>query len=53
MAIGDTITVADLNVDETNTVLNDPSEVIVTLIAPTVEGLKMKQRHLQKVKSIS
>ena len=36
MAIGDTITVADLNVDETNTVLNDPSEVIVTLLAPAV-----------------
>jgi len=37
MAIGDTITVADLNVDETNTVLNDPSEVIVTLLAPAVQ----------------
>ena len=37
MAIGDTITVADLNVDETNTFLNDPSEVIVTLLAPAVQ----------------
>ncbi|MGI6425707.1 MAG: 50S ribosomal protein L25/general stress protein Ctc [Tepidanaerobacteraceae bacterium] len=37
MAIGDTITVADLKVDETNTVLNDPDEVIVTLLAPRVE----------------
>ncbi|MDD4568626.1 MAG: 50S ribosomal protein L25/general stress protein Ctc [Tepidanaerobacteraceae bacterium] len=37
MVIGDTITVADLKVNEKNTILNDPDEVVVTLLAPRAE----------------
>ena len=37
MEIGDTITVADLKVDEKNTILDDPDEVIVTLLMPSIE----------------
>ena len=37
MDIGDTLTVADLKVDEKNTVLDNPDEVVVTLLAPSLE----------------
>ena len=37
MEIGDTLTVADLKIDETNTILDDPDEVIVTLLLPSIE----------------
>jgi len=37
MMIGDTITVADLKVDSTNTVLDDGDEIVVTILAPKVE----------------
>jgi large subunit ribosomal protein L25 len=32
MDIGDTLTVADLKVDDKNTILDDPDEVVVTLL---------------------
>ncbi|NLZ53348.1 MAG: 50S ribosomal protein L25/general stress protein Ctc [Thermoanaerobacteraceae bacterium] len=34
MKIGDTLTVADLNVDDKNTVLDDANEVVVSILAP-------------------
>lgn len=37
MEIGDTLTVADLKIDETNTILDDLDEVIVTLLLPSIE----------------
>lgn len=37
MEIGDTLTVADLKVDEKNIILDDPDEVVVTVLAPTLE----------------
>ena len=37
MQIGDTLTVADLKVDEKNTILDDLDEVVVTLLAPSLE----------------
>jgi large subunit ribosomal protein L25 len=37
MDIGDTLTVADLKVDDKNTILDDPNEVVVTLLAPAIE----------------
>ena len=37
LKIGDTLTVADLEVDEKNTILDDPEEVIVSILAPSME----------------
>lgn len=34
MKIGDTLTVADLNVDDKNTVIDDANEVVVSILAP-------------------
>jgi len=40
MEIGDTITVADLKVDSTNTVLDDGDEIVATILAPKVEEVE-------------
>ena len=47
MEIGDTLTVADLKIDETNTILDDLDEVIVTLLLPSIEEEKKKMLKLQ------
>ncbi len=37
MEIGDTLTVADLKIDDTNTILDELDEVVVTLLLPSIE----------------
>jgi len=37
LKIGDTLTVADLDIDKKNTVVDEPEEVIVSILAPTME----------------